>query len=480
MKKFFKILWNDLKIILGLALIACTFYFGYNYLNSKFRTPDVNYGDSFHNLPENSMDVIVLGSSHAQYSFVPSFFYQDTGLYSYMLGSSFQPLNVSYQMLKEALKTQKPELVILEVFSATYQIDNSNGDYDYRYVIAEYQMTGDEKYNTIDYISTKEKALSYKNEFINNHNNWRDIDDINSLFEENTDIDTTFGFVSNWEVYLPADNYWFSFKSDEDVEADLEVEDMEALNNIYNLCKENDIELLLYMTPMDSIGEYEQSLRHKVWDWANDNNIPYIDMLENDEQYDIRSAIHHDGFHAFINGASYITDLLANYTKENYSFSNHKNNEELEELYKNIIPYLSVGVLWKEANASKYLTRLKDYPGTLLISYRDLNINDELRQYIDDIGLSELKEGEKFYGVINNGELLASSNESIECEVNGHKIRIDDTGIYFDDEFLVNDDSLTFVAYNRTYSEYAIKRVRYLNGVLWDKEYDSEYRYSDQ
>ena len=69
MNKVLKTIWNLLKIAVGVCVICGTFYFGYNFLSSKFRNPDVYYNDSFHNLPKDSMDVIVLGSSHAQYSF---------------------------------------------------------------------------------------------------------------------------------------------------------------------------------------------------------------------------------------------------------------------------------------------------------------------------------------------------------------------------------------------------------------------------
>lgn len=479
LKKILKVIWNNLKIIACVCLICATFYYGYSYLNGIFRTEDADYGDSFHNMPENSVDAIVLGSSHAQYSFVPSFFYQDTGLYSYMLGSSFQPLNVSYQMLKEALKTQNPELVILEVFSATYQVDNSNGDYDYRYILAEYQMTGEEKYNTIDYVSTKEKALSYKNEFINNHNNWRTIEDVSTLFKKDTSIDTAFGFVGNWEVYIPVDNYWYSSKYENDTDIDLNDEDLEALNNIYNLCEENGIDLLLYMTPMDGVSEDMQTLRHKVWDWANERNISYIDFLQEDEEYDIRSSVHHDGFHTFINGASYITDVLAEYVENNYSIDNHKDNEELENLYRQQIPSLGAATISKEANGEKFLNRLKNYPGTFIVSYRNLEINDKLRTYLDNMGLNDLQENQTFYGVVNNGQLIAQSSQSVNCDIDGHNIVIDDSGIYFDGEFITNEDTLTILPFNYSYDSINVKRIGYLNEKLWDIRFNYDYQLSN-
>ena len=60
MNKVLKTIWNLLKITMGLCVVCGSFYFGYNFFSSKFKNPEANYNYSFHNLPENSMDVIVL------------------------------------------------------------------------------------------------------------------------------------------------------------------------------------------------------------------------------------------------------------------------------------------------------------------------------------------------------------------------------------------------------------------------------------
>lgn len=476
MKKFFNIVWNNLKIIMGLALVVCTFYFSYNYLSEKFRTPDVDYGDSFHNMPKDSVDVVVLGSSHAQYSFIPSFFYQDTGLYSYLLGSSFQPLSVSYQMLREALKTQNPELVILEVFSATNPVDNSNGDYDYRYVLGEYQMTGEEKENTISYISTKEKQDSYRNEFLNNHNNWRTIESIDEIINSRSNEITSLGFVGNWDIYLPVENYWFSAKYDEDVAVSIDEESMAALDNILSLCKENNIELLLYMTPMDNVTVEQQSLRNLVWNWANENNIPYIDFLQRDEELDIRSVIHHDGYHTYVNGASYVTDYLANYVKENYQFESHQDFDELYSVYMGYITGLTIDDLEREVNPNKYLLRLVNYPGLVAISYRGSELNDQMIDYLKSIGIDDVDDN--FFALVYKGELIAFDSDSIDYQLEDHKVTVNDDGIYFDGEYVANNDELTLAVFDDTFDRGIAKSIYNTStGVTWELGYDYYYNF---
>ena len=51
MKKIVKIIWNNIKIVLGVCLIVGTFYFGYNFLSSKFRNPEAYYSGQFTDRP---------------------------------------------------------------------------------------------------------------------------------------------------------------------------------------------------------------------------------------------------------------------------------------------------------------------------------------------------------------------------------------------------------------------------------------------
>lgn len=469
MKKLIKIIWNNIKIVLGFCLIAGTFYFGYNFLNSKFRNPDAYYNDSFHNLPEKSMDVIVLGSSHAQYSFCPSFFYEDTGLYSYVLGSAFQPLKISYLMLKEALKTQNPKMLILEVYTATLGDTAVNEN---RYVLAEYQMTGEERKEAISYLSD-DKRVGYYNEFINNHNNWRSLSSIDDLKIDKSSIEVTMGYHQN-SVFLPVYNYWYSFVYDDDIDVELKQEDLDALNDIYDLCKENNIDILLYMVPMDGVTQEAQSYRHKVWNWANERDIKYIDILEKDEKLGIRSVIHSDGFHLFTNGASIVTDILADYVSENYIFDGHKDNDVLNSLYDDGTRYLAFDVLNSEYNVCNYINRIVTYPDIVMVKYSGDSQSNEVLNSLAKMGV-QLVEGRPFYGIVYKGELIASSTTKLEYDFNGVEIKIDDSTIEFNGNVIDCNDLLTFVVSKSDFSFHIKKVVDYIKGKPWEYGYDFDY-----
>lgn len=475
MNKLLKTIWNLLKIVMGVCVICGSFYFDYNFLSSKFKNEEANYNYSFHNLPENSMDVIVLGSSHAQYSFSPTFFYEDSGLYSYTLGSACQPLEVSYQMLREALKTQSPRLVILEAYTATPL--RSWCEADSCYVTAEYQMRGMEKINTINYLP-EEKAATYRNDYINYHNDWRTKETFEFLFEKDDEsIDPSFGYIPLDTTY-PFENWWYPILFDnDDCDVELDELDLESLNNILNLCRENNMELLVYFVPMDSLDELNQKYRYKVWNYCDENNVKYVDFVDLSEELDYRIPIHNDGAHSRTSGASIVTSYLANFIKENNYVFNHYDNEELNILYKDYIDIYDYSLLFGEHNPDKYLDRVVNYPYLKLIRYKGTKFNNCLKDAFNNMNLTELYEGEDYYAIIYGNDILAGGKDYVAYDFDNHHIEIDSVGIYFDGELLADGNDTNFVIYDKNYEHRVVKSVSYTDGMLWDSNFDFNYNH---
>ena len=66
---------------------------------------------------ENSVDLLVLGTSHSSRGILPMEMYELYGIKSYNLSTSVQPIEVTYYILQEAIKTQNPNVVIWDVSS---------------------------------------------------------------------------------------------------------------------------------------------------------------------------------------------------------------------------------------------------------------------------------------------------------------------------------------------------------------------------
>ena len=66
--------------------------------------------------PKNKIDVLFLGSSHVHCNVNTQLLWDEYGMAAYLMTGAEQPLWNSYYNLKEALKNQKPKLVVLDMF----------------------------------------------------------------------------------------------------------------------------------------------------------------------------------------------------------------------------------------------------------------------------------------------------------------------------------------------------------------------------
>ena len=68
----------------------------------------------FYKMERDSVDVLFLGSSVVENAFDPQTIYDEYGIRSYNLGSEQQSAFLSYYWLKEALRSQSPQAVVLD------------------------------------------------------------------------------------------------------------------------------------------------------------------------------------------------------------------------------------------------------------------------------------------------------------------------------------------------------------------------------
>lgn len=92
-------------------------------------TPKHDYGIcsmiNLYRQPENSVDVLTVGTSLAYAGVNTNVLWEEYGIASYNLCSAEQPFWVSYYTIKEALKTQHPKVILLDAKPAIYTRDYS-------------------------------------------------------------------------------------------------------------------------------------------------------------------------------------------------------------------------------------------------------------------------------------------------------------------------------------------------------------------
>lgn len=82
--------------------------------------------EKYYALPEDTVDVLFVGSSHIGMNLDPSLLMDDYGIASYALWGGMQSVWNSYYYLKEGLKSQTPKVAVAEVFLCG--VDNEYAD----------------------------------------------------------------------------------------------------------------------------------------------------------------------------------------------------------------------------------------------------------------------------------------------------------------------------------------------------------------
>lgn len=239
---------KETKKNLIIIMVLITSIITFNRLSILLVRKGNGYGTdvlNFYKQPKNSIDLIVLGSSHAYTSLNPYLIESETGLKAYDFCTQQQPLWITYYYLKEALKYQHPKYIVLESHMAVV------GNYDY----AEEQVNRDaidkmkfsiNKINTIkNSVKDKNDRESYYLNIIKYHSRYKELNSV--------DIKTAFlGYTVDNKGYIALEENGYIFNNDSkftDNDSELYKKNREYLYKIINLTKKENINLIIVKTP---------------------------------------------------------------------------------------------------------------------------------------------------------------------------------------------------------------------------------------
>ncbi len=425
-----------LKILLK-GVLACALFAGiWTFLTPYFRTDRNTDGDKYRNLPENTLDVLCLGSSHIQYCFSPAMFYADTGLYSYVLGSSCQPLQSSYALLDEALKTQHPQVVILDVFTALPQSEVCYADGMFYKAL---DMTeGSTRREAAEAVPNEELRTVYRFDLLMNHDNWKRVKGIGELIsnaEKPEGVDLNLGYVPQEvtePVYMPLITYGVT------EQVSLSADDQVYLQKIIDRCRAEGIQLILIKSPF-IIDQEDTNALAAVWETALRNSIPYRDFITEASEIGWFIGMDGDTWHNNVWGAEIITRELADQITANAWVTAHQDNTVWNGLLDGARQRIT-GYLMNDMNVDPYrlLDEAAKYPSIAVMVYhgRDhttvgdgendlLNRAGFVKDFIHDAGTD-------YYAVAVQGETLQAGTQPFTVTYNGMEIRLQSDGIYFD------------------------------------------------
>lgn len=456
------------KISAKVFLLICltgTIWFG---LTPFFRTEIDVSGDLFRSLPKDSMDIIVLGSSHAQYSMNPAIINKESGYYSAVLGSGCQPMSMSYKFLEEALKTQSPEVVILDVF--TMMPAHSVCYADGMFYKAIQQMTGKTRLEAAALVDNADIKYDYMFDLRMYHSNWKN-DDFYGV-KEQTESSYGFGYV----LQFPEDfRFTHLIPLEKESEYTLVEKDVKMLEAIIKTCKEKNIKLILMKAPY-IIDQENQDALEAIWAYAKSQGVDYIDFLELAEEIGFTIGMDGDAWHNNIWGSEKVSKYMAEYLVENKYIKKHQENQEVSQTYQGEQAQMMAYMSKYQVDIYKQLEWASKYDCMVAIKYTGsvgyTSISECENELLQNIGFTKdfiTNQKQNYYALVHNGNIIVEDVEPISGTYQGLQYQIGDDKITIGNETFEQLGELELVFFGENLSWVNEMPIDYASKYFWKK-----------
>lgn len=272
--------------------------------------------ETFHQLPENSIDVLVYGSSHAWLGVNTKEMYDKYGIEAYNYGCSWQHLNTTSLFFYDSLRTQSPKVVLIETFIINEILENVDADPEIGYTRSISDFDYKKQYLSQCFGKNYKRYITYYFPFVEYHSNWENLTKDNFTFNScaedfmdsrgyrNTMLNS---IVSVEPVEIP--NY-HDFPQEE-----LDEKCIAILDEIVKTCKEKDIQIIFFTTPYEGQYGYCNAMK----EYAMENGCDYLNLFAEMDAIGLDCDNDFaDYSHLNYYGATKIGDYLGTYILKHY------------------------------------------------------------------------------------------------------------------------------------------------------------------
>lgn len=276
----------------------------------------------FYEKEKNSIDVLFLGSSVAVNNFIPQLLYNEFGIRSYNLASEQQSMILSYYRLLEALRYQKPKVVIVEGLYMEQQNPKRGVNTAEPFVrkCLDPMHLSLNKIKAVKDVCSRDKSLKLLSFYLTNirfHDRWKGLGE-NDFNPGGTVTPILYGWAPGKEAIQTVK----PFDRKEDEEPIKLREDMvDYFYKISDVCRKNNIKLILTKIPhtIKNIvaidAAYKKVAETKGASYYCFQEKTIYNRMNIDEKYD--NVVHHGN----LSGNQKITRLIGEILTQKYGLS---------------------------------------------------------------------------------------------------------------------------------------------------------------
>ncbi|MCR5793831.1 MAG: hypothetical protein K6G61_00615 [Solobacterium sp.] len=410
-----KILLRILRTCIFIVLTICLLL---SLQHTMISTTDVGITKYYYKT-DRKTDIVLLGPSTVTFGLYPALLWDSFGYTSYNLGTGSQSLGISYYLLKEAVRQNSPDVVVLDCGRAFR--DETVGNTAYlHYVTDNMPLFSRNRLDMINALSTgftEQEKLALLVPMIGYHTRW---DELEKADFEGNEKEMSWGARVSTAVKYEGQYDLFEVNT----ENALGASSVEYLGKIAELCRQNGAELMLITMPLLSRykgidqEEYEKRINaaYALESYASRNGLQYLNLIDKGEQIGlIPEKESKDGLHINYEGALKLTGYIGSYIHDHFAIKDHRNEkgyESFEKKYEEYLDYLPEGALRSANNLEVYLKWLGEIdPDRYLIVITEIRSQMlhpfiDYRESFEALGLQTDRTFSS-YTVIDGGRVIA-------------------------------------------------------------------------
>lgn len=275
-------------------------------------------------------DVLMVGDCEVYESFSPVDLWREFGITSYIRGSAQQLVWQSYYLLEDALRYEKPEVVVFNVQALMHDRPQKE---EYNRMALDGMRWSVSKLKAVQAsMLPDEKFVDYLFPILRYHSR------ITQLTKEDIEYYARHKKVSNNGYYMRVDTapfvegVWFEDEPEDYAFGEMP---MEYLDKIRLLCESEGIRLVLVKAPSVSPVWYDE-YEKQVVSYAERYDLSYLNYLKlfDRVKLDYDTDTYDMGLHMNLSGAKKMTSFLGEFLVSKCGLKGHRGDKMLEKVWE--------------------------------------------------------------------------------------------------------------------------------------------------
>lgn len=317
-------IYNFIKAAAFLLLVFCMLAGILKVFNYK----DMGGGGGwqrFYEAEDGSIDVMFFGNSHAHCTVDHGLLWEKYGMAGYTLSAGSQTVDGACYFVKEALRSQQPKVIAVEVMGALGgEISNSDSDVYRNSLGMEWSL---EFAGYVDYLADNMGMDRQQKQRV-----FLKIPVVHSRYAElvRSDFEDPIPFMRGYRGSYEREVLDTPQAVSKTQVMELDPLRLEMLKEIVDTAEQNQVPVVLFAAPFKATEE-EQMQLHAVEAFAQQEGIPFINYNEMYEELSLDfETDFRDGAHVNNDGAVKVTDHLGEYLTQHYQIPDRRGQKGYE------------------------------------------------------------------------------------------------------------------------------------------------------